>query len=77
MKNQISSNKLWKVDLEGQIMEDKEPKVVIYKDVLPRTWIWEVHGVDDKIYYKGTEETFQAAYDIAKKTRSKNYRKLI
>jgi hypothetical protein len=57
-------------------MEEKEPKVVVYKDIHPRTWIWEVFDVNDKIQYSGTEETFSLAYEVAKKTRAKHHRKL-
>lgn len=57
--------------------EPKEPKLVVYKHhELPKIWVWEVHGLDEKIYYQGTEKTFNEAYEIAKKNLAKYCKKV-
>ena len=57
--------------------EPKEPKVVVYKDhELPKIWVWEVHGIDEKIHYQGKEQNFNDAYEAGKKARSKYCKKI-
>jgi hypothetical protein len=54
----------------------KEAKLVIYKHYeTPKIWVWEIHGVDEKIHYHGEESSFDSAYEIAKKNLAKYNRK--
>jgi len=49
---------------------------VIYKHYeTPKIWVWEIHGVDEKIHYHGEESSFDSAYEIAKKNLAKYNRK--
>lgn len=54
-----------------------EPKIVIYKDYeTPGVWVWEIYNMNEKKCYDGKSDTFQNAYDEAKKVRQKHNRKL-
>lgn len=54
----------------------KEAKLVIYKHHdTPKIWVWEIHGLDEKIHHTGEENSFNEAYEIAKKTLAKYNRK--
>lgn len=61
-----------KEEQEGQ----EEAKIVIYKHYeVHGIWVWEVHGLDEKIHYLGECKSFKEAYEIARKNRNKYNRK--
>ena len=57
--------------------DQKEPKIVVYRHYeVSNIWVWELHGLDEKIHYSGECKTFNEAYESAKKGRNKYNRKI-